>query len=206
MKRDPARVTLKLMKLLRIDLGALVQAAGFPSRVGTRPEGERILVSVNEQIRATREPLIVLDLTKLDLVTSSFADEVIAKPLQRICNGEHGDRFLVVVTPSRELVEDLDRLLAKRDLSVLVFERELSGPWWIAGVEKEYFPETLGILMSRGSLETGEVTKLLGDVSAQACSNRLTELARRRLIQRTRESGMRGGQTHTNMSLLEAAK
>jgi hypothetical protein len=194
------------MKLQAVDIGALVQAASLPLRVGTRPEGERILVSVMEQIRGSQEPLIVLDLTKLEMVTSSFADEVVAKPLQRVCNGELGERSLVVLTPSREVVEDLERPLTRRDLSVLVFERAMTGPWWVAGVDKPYFREMLDILMSRGSLETGEITRLVPGLNPQACSNRLAELSKRRLIRRFKEAGMRGGQTHTNMSLLEAAK
>lgn len=199
-------VTLKLMKLMTVDVGALVQSAGLPLRVGTRPEGERISGSVLERIRSTQEPLIVLDLTKLEMMTSSFADEVVGKPLQRVCNGELGERSLVLVTPSREVVEDLDRPLSRRDLSVLVFEMNLSGSWWVAGVDKPYFREMLDILMTRGNLETGEVTRLVPGLNAQACSNRLAELSRRRLIRRYKEVGMKGGQTHINMSLLEAAK
>lgn len=193
------------MKLTVVDVGALVQDAGFPPRVGTRIEGAFIQPLVVQQLRATSEPLVVMDVLGLEMVTSSFADEVIAKTLQNVCNGEFGDRYLAVVTPSKEAIEDLSRGLNERKLSVLVFEGSLEGPWWVQGIDKAYFRETLEVVMKNGRLETGAVTRLLG-LNPQACSNRLAELARRRLIRRVRDYGAKGGQTHTNMSLLEAAR
>jgi hypothetical protein len=193
------------MKLTVVDVGALVHDAGLPPRVGTRIEGALIQPTVFQQLKSTSEPLIVMDVLKLEMVTSSFADEVIAKTLQNVCNGEFGDRFLVVVASSMEAIEDLARGLKERQLSVLVFQGSLAGPWWIQGIDKSYFRKTLEVIMKHGTLETGAVTRLLA-LNPQACSNRLAELAKRRLIHRVRDYGAKGGQTHTNMSLLEAAK
>lgn len=152
-----------------------------------------------------REPLVVLDLTGVELVNSSFSDEVLALPLQRICNGEYGERYLVVLTPTAEVIQDAQLPLEKRDLTVMVFiGQELGREWHLMGTQKSYFDETLREIIRAGSLATGELAKVL-DISLQNCSNRLTELGKRHLVQREREFGVRGGQTHANRSLLNLA-
>ena len=69
----------------------------------------------------SREPLVVLDLTGVELVNSSFSDEVLALPLQRLCGGEYGERFLAVLSPTAEIIQDAQLPLEKRDLTVMVF-------------------------------------------------------------------------------------
>jgi hypothetical protein len=192
---------------MRIRIEALLQGLSIDvRRLGTRAEGRRLQQAILAQLETGREPVVVLDLSGLEMMNSSFADEVVATPLQRILNGEHGDRYLVLDTPSRELVEDIERPLQKRDLSLMCFEGFPDGPWWVAGVDRPVFRPLLELLMKHGSLDTGAIAKLFGDTSVQNYSNRLTELSRRGLIKRTKEVGLKGGQTHTNMSLLEAAK
>lgn len=147
----------------------------------------------------------IIDLAGVDLINSSFADETIALPLQRLVNRELGEKYLVVETPSLELVVDLQLPLQKRDLSLLTFTPAIGDSWTILGVCKSYFEETLMKIMSSGASTTGALAQSLG-LSAQACSNRLAELGRRRLIVREREFGGGGGQTHSNSSLLELGR
>ncbi len=197
--------TLNLVKLFRIPLASLLSEAGLPKRVGTRSEGERLRPVVLGLIEHCREPLVVLDLTGVELVNSSFSDEVLALPLQRLCGGEYGERFLVVLSPSAEVIQDAQLPLEKRDLTVMVFVGDApGGDWHLLGAQKSYFDVTLREIMRAGSLATGDLAKAL-DISLQNCSNRLTELAKRRLVQREREFGVRGGQTHANRSLLNLA-
>lgn len=197
--------TLNLVKLFRIPLASLLSEAGLPKRVGTRSEGERLRPVVLGLIEHCREPLVVLDLTGVELVNSSFSDEVLALPLQRLCGGEFGERFLVVLSPSAEVIQDAQLPLEKRDLTVMVFVGDaLGGEWHLLGAQKSYFDVTLREVMRAGSLATGDLAKAL-DISLQNCSNRLTELGKRRLVQREREFGVRGGQTHANRSLLNLA-
>jgi hypothetical protein len=149
--------------------------------------------------------LVVLDLRGVELLNSSFADEAVALPLQRVCSGELGDRYMVVVTPSLEIIQDIQLPLEKRNLSLLVFEGEL-GPktWTIFGVQRSYFLETLAEIIQLRDASTGQLARAL-KLSLQNCSNRLSELYARRLIVREREYGIRGGQTHANKSLLTLA-
>jgi hypothetical protein len=197
--------TLNLVKLFRIPLASLLSEAGLPRRVGTRSEGERLRPVVLGLLEHCREPLVVLDLTGIELVNSSFSDEVLALPLQRLCGGEYGERFLAVLSPSTEVIQDAQLPLEKRDLTVMVFVGDaLGGEWHLLGAQKSYFDVTLREIMRAGSLATGDLAKAL-DISLQNCSNRLTELAKRRLVQREREFGVRGGQTHANRSLLNLA-
>lgn len=163
---------------------------------------ERIL----SQLESGREPVVILDLSGLEMINSSFADEVIATPLQRVLNGELGERYLVVDTPSRELLEDAQLPLERRDLSLLCFHGFPGDEWWLAGVERPVFRPLLELLMKHGKMETGAIARYFGDTSVQNYSNRLTELARRGLIKRSRDYGVKGGQTYTNMSVPEAAK
>jgi hypothetical protein len=196
---------LKLMKLFRIPLAELLAQHGLPMRVGTRSEGERLRPVVLALLAGSKEPLVVLDLNGVELVNSSFSDEVLALPLQRICNGEYGERYLTVLTPTAEVIQDAQLPLEKRDLTVMIFVGPKIGrEWHLMGTKKSYFDATLREIVRVGSIATGDLAKVL-DISLQNCSNRLAELGKRRLVQREKEFGVRGGQTHANRSLLELA-
>jgi anti-anti-sigma regulatory factor len=192
------------MKLLRIQLADLLTRHQLPRRVGTRSEGRLVQPDVLGALDKSEQRVVVIDLEGVDLINSSFADETIALPLQRVWNREYGERYLVVATPSLELVEDLQLPLQKRKLSLLAFTPAFGDSWQILGVNKSYFEETLSKIMLMGTGTTGALARSL-DISDQACSNRLAELGRRRLIAREREFGAGGGQTHSNRSLLELA-
>jgi hypothetical protein len=192
------------MKLCEVRLEEILAQHGLGSRVGTRAEGHRVQTAVLGKLAECDAPLIAIDLAGLEVINSSFADEVIALPLQRVYGGEYGERYLVVVTPIAELVADFRFPLEKRDLTLLVFEGSVEGPWQVLGVAKSYFTETLAEIMRRGAVTTGDLASVLG-ISDQNCSNRLAALGKRRLIQREREFGVRGGQTHLNRSLLDLA-
>jgi Mn-dependent DtxR family transcriptional regulator len=77
--------------------------------------------------------------------------------------------------------------------------------WHLMGTKKSYFDATLKEIVRVGSIATGDLAKVL-DISLQNCSNRLAELGKRRLVQREKEFGVRGGQTHANRSLLNLAE
>lgn len=193
------------MKLSCIRLAELLDEHRLPRRVGTRSEGRLVQPDVLEALERSEQRVVVIELEGVDLINSSFADETIGLPLQRVLNGEHGEKYLVVATPSFELVEDLQLPLQKRKLSLLAFAPAIGDSWQILGVNKSYFEETLSKIMSMGTCTTGVLARSLG-LSDQACSNRLAELGRRRLIAREREFGAGGGQTHSNSSLLELVK
>lgn len=191
------------MKLCSVVIADLLDQHGLPRRVGTRSEGERIRPTVLQRVADCRAPLVVMDLTGVELVNSSFADEILALPLQRICGGEFGERYLVVLTTSADVIQDAQLPLEKRDLTAVVFVGQLAATTWhLLGIKKSFFDETMGEVTKRGPIGTGDLAKVL-NISAQNCSNRLTELARRRLVQREREFGVRGGQTHANRSVLD---
>ncbi|MFV2073489.1 MAG: hypothetical protein ACC742_12660 [Thermoanaerobaculales bacterium] len=190
------------MKLFCVRLADLLDTHRLPRRVGTRSEGRLVQPDVLEALEHCEQRVVVIDLEGVDLINSSFADETIALPLQRLVNREYGEKYLVVATPSFEIVVDLQLPLQKRDLSLLAFTPAIGGSWQILGVRKSYFDETLSKIMSMGTSTTGVLARSLS-LSDQACSNRLAELGRRRLIAREREFGQGGGQTHSNRSLLE---
>lgn len=190
------------MKLFRVRLASLLDQHELPRRVGTRSEGRLVQPDVLEALEKSEQRVVVIDLEGVDLINSSFADETIALPLQRVVNREYGEKYLVIATPSLELVQDLELPLQKRKLSLLTFTPGIGDSWQILGVNRSYFEETLSKIMVMGTCTTGALARSL-DLSDQACSNRLAELGRRRLIAREREFGEGGGQTHSNRSLLE---
>lgn len=205
MTAAPLRFTLNLMKLFPILLADLLERHRLPLRVGTRSEGKLVQPDVLEAIESAQERVVVVDLDGVDLMNSSFADETIALPLQRIVNKELGEKYLIVATPSLELVQDLELPLQKRNLSLLAFTPGIGDSWKVLGVIKSYFEETLTKIMAMGTCTTGALARSL-ELSDQACSNRLAELGRRGLISREREFGAAGGQTHANRSLLDLAQ
>jgi len=108
-------------------------------------------------------------------------DEAIGKVCQLLSSGVHGDRTVVVHSPSADLVEDLDDKLAQRKLAMLCRVGGKDGDWRVLGRLARPLVETLDLLRERGSATTKELAEQLG-IPANACHNRIRRLVLLHLI------------------------
>lgn len=175
--------------------------AQFGSRLGTRWEGERARERLESLVRSLpEEGQVRLSLHGLEVLSTSFADELVGKAYQRVVDGEFGDRTMVLETPSRELAEGVDVKLAQRRLAMLCLRDER---WELIGLDTPALSETLARILDKGQTTTRELAEELG-LQMNACVNRVARLAELRLVRR-RKIGMKGPQDIFEIhSILEA--
>ena len=154
----------------------------FGQRLGTRLEGvvaHRTLLAALDDLPPDGQ--LVLSLRDLDVLSGSFADEAIGKICQLLSSGLHGDRTLVVASPSADLVEDLSDKLAQRKLALLCRVGGTKGTWRVLGALARPLVDTLELLNERGSATTKELADTLA-IPPNACHNRVRRLVRLRLV------------------------
>ncbi len=159
-----------------------IEVSQFGRRLGTRLEGEaarRILLAELDGLPPDGQ--LVLSLRGIDVLSGSFADEAIGKICQLLSSGVHGDRTLVVASPSADLVEDLSDKLAQRKLALLCRVSGTKGSWRVLGRLARPLVDTLELLNERKSATTKELAEALG-IPPNACHNRVRHLARLRLV------------------------
>lgn len=155
--------------------------AQFGTRLGTRMEGRRAQKELAGALRALSEGdqmMVVLD--GVDVLSGSFADEVLAKTVQEIVGGLHPGRTLVVRSPSRELVDDLEHKLERRKLAML---GRIDSKWILLGADIPALAETLALIIERGTTTTKELAETLA-LPMNTCANRVARLADLRLVHR----------------------
>jgi hypothetical protein len=153
--------------------------AEFGTRVGTRSEGE----AARERLLAALSGLpsdgqLVVSLDGVEVLSGSFADEVIAKTYQLLLSGAYEERTMVVGASSKELTEGLEDKLRQRQLAMLCVD---GNAWRVLGQLAEPHVETLALLIDRETASAKELADTLG-IQPNACHQRLKRLVDLRLI------------------------
>jgi len=162
----------------------------FGRRLGTRQEGRR----ARDELLCALEALppggkLLVDLSGLEVLSGSFADEALAKVAAKLKDGELPDRYLLVKAGEEELLEDLSERLARRGLALFAL---LEDGWRILGRLPGYLEETLHWIVKHGEATSPELAQALS-ISVKNASTRLSELQKLRLIELVRESRPMGG-------------
>ena len=164
--------------------------AQFGARLGTRLEGERARGKLEALFRSLPDGAQVrISLDGLEVLSTSFADELVGKAYQRVVDGEFGDRTMVLDTPALELAEGIDVKLAQRKLAMLCLH---DGRWRLIGFHTPALSETLDRILEKNRTTARELADELG-LQMSACVNRVARLAELRLIRR-RKIGRKGPQ------------
>jgi len=166
------------------------EVAQFGPRLGTRLEGQQAreqLLVLLQSISPTGQ--VRVSLAGIDVLSTSFSDELIGRILHQLTNGDFGDRSLVLETPALELADGIDVKLAQRQLAVLCL---VGDSWHLLGATTPAMVETLGLIIAKGQTTTKELAAEL-DLQMNACVNRVARLAKLHLIRRE-QIGMSGPQ------------
>jgi len=166
------------------------RVAQFGVRLGTRLEGERAREKLEALLRSLPEGgQVRIRLDGLEVLSTSFADELIGKAYQHVVGDEFGDRTMILDTPSLELAEGIDVKLAQRRLAMICLH---DGGWQLIGFRTPVLIETLTRIIEKKQTTARELAEELG-LQMSACVNRVARLADLRLIRR-RKVGMKGPQ------------
>lgn len=178
--------------------------AQFGTRVGTRGEGRAAGAQVwSELSQLPEEGILEVDLSGVEVLSGSFADEAIVAPVARLVAGELPGRYLVVRTPSADLVEDLGIKLAQRKLALLAV---LDGGRWLPlGHLPPYLRETLDWVVGRGETTSQDLAQGL-EVSPRAAATRIAQLAELRLVHVVPQARPAGGVQYLSRSLISVNK
>jgi len=162
----------------------------FGKRLGTRLEGARAREEIlGELSRLPAGGQLLVDLSGLEVLSGSFADEALARVAEQLRNGELPDRYLLVKAEEEELLEDLSERLARRGLTLFAL---VGDEWRILGRLSGYLEETLNWIVQHGEATSPELAQALS-ISVKNASIRLTELQKLRLVELVRESRPVGG-------------
>lgn len=175
--------------------------SSFGQRLGTRLEGRKAQEAILSALSLLPEGgVLVVDLSGVEVLSGSFADEAIAKVLSRLKEGELPGRYLCLRTPSLELLEDLEAKLKQRHLAVLVKVEGLEG-WRVCGWLPPYLAAVFGHVMRRGEARSPEVAQDLG-ISIKQAHLALRRLGELRLLRAQREIRPSGGYQHRYLPLI----
>ena len=176
-------------KRVRIDLSK------YGRRPGTREEG----AVAREEIAASLASLpsdgqLVVSLDGLDILSGTFAGEAIVKPYLGLVSGAYEDRTMITDAPSRELTEDLSRVLASENAAMLVLIDEA---WDVLGAIGPHLRETLEAIVACQNTTVRELAGLLG-ISPHAAHDRVKRIIDQRLA-RWVETGQVAPKTQRNV-------
>ena len=175
-----------------------IKLAQFGQRLGTRQEGRRAHDVLLRALAALPPGgRLVVDLSGMEVLSGSFADEALASLLSELRDGELPDRYLLIRADDEELLEDLSERLSRRGLALLALVRD---GYRVLGKLPPYLAEALEQVIEQGRLTSLELARLLG-ISVQNASVRLRELAKLRLIRMVQESRPVGGVQYRAVSL-----
>ncbi len=174
--------------------------AQFGTRVGTRGEGRTAQKAVWKELTSLPEGgILAADLSGIEVLSGSFADEAIGEPVARLAAGELPGRYLVVRAPSADLVEDLGIKLAQRRLALLAVLA--GGRWLLLGHLPPYLRETLDWVVARGETTSQDLAQGLG-VTPRAAATRIAQLAELRLVHLVPQARPSGGVLYLSRSLV----
>jgi len=174
--------------------------AQFGTRVGTRGEGRAAQRAVwNELSSLPVEGTLAADLSGIEVLSGSFADEAVVEPVARLVAGELPGRYLIARAPREDLLEDLAAKLAQRKLALLaVVDGKTSLP---LGRLPPYLDESLRWIVAHGEATSGDLAQAL-DVSPRAAATRIAQLGALRLVHIVSRPRSVGGVEHHARSLV----
>lgn len=162
--------------------------------LATRPRGERVRGEITEKLASLGAgETLAVDFAGVEGITSSFADECVAKLLLDRASGDLTDRGLVIEGANEDVRDELETVLGRRKLAAVnvtkAGEPEILGePGWLA--------ETLKAALELRSFRAAELADAVG-LTPQAANNRLKVLVATGAVARSRAVPEGGGKEFT---------
>lgn len=158
--------------------------------LATRERGRRVREDLEGELRAL-DPgnVLLVDFEGVEDITSSFADECIAKLLQDVGSGDYPERGLLLANAGEDVREGLESVLSRRKLAGVLLgalgEPEVVG-------DRAMLAETLDAALALREFSAVELGDKLG-LSAQAANNPVKQLVATGAVLRERVVPEGGG-------------
>lgn len=159
----------------------------------TRERGAKVRGEIESALRQheEHEPLVI-DFNGVELISFSFADEVVGTSLANLKAGDLGERPILVANANPDVLDPIERSLNRRDLIGGILTED--GSVRIIG-EGPHLQLTFDAARRRGEFRTSELASDLG-ISVGACNNRLKPLLDACLVTRQRTAPQSGGREY----------
>ncbi len=178
--------------------GAAFHLGQKQSILVTRKAGEATQAALIAALDQSPAAVLTLDFAGVEVIDYSFADAAVAKTISRLVAGELGPKYLVLANLAPEWAENIDVALKQRQLAALAVA---PGAWQVLGAIKDYLLATLRFVMDRPAATARELGES-ADLTVNAANNRLAELFRLRLVQRSEVIPPGGGKQFNYQSLV----
>lgn len=133
--------------------------------------------------------ILLLDFSGVKVLDFSWADEFVAKLAVEINADLHGNRALVVAHCSEDQFENINAALLQRSISLTALQKDRV---FLIGDLKEPLLSTLNWVREQELVTARDLANHFA-VAVNTASNRLSELAKRRLLFRSEEIMSGGG-------------
>jgi len=143
-----------------------------------RSRGARIRETLERILKEEPGTLVVLDFSGSGPVDFSWADEVVAKIVSRLCSNEYGERYLVLRGLTAAQTENIEVALERKKLAALTMG---PGGWRIIGSLNNYLAHTLNQVMSKKRLTLKELSEA-ESIGMNTSGTRLLNLYKKRLV------------------------
>jgi hypothetical protein len=174
---------------------------GLRSILVTRKAGETAQNAIFTALDQNNEAVLFLNFTGVEVIDYSFADAAVAKTVSRLIAGELGNKFLVLTNLRPEWSENIDVALKQRQLPALATQ---GSDWQVLGWLKDYLLQTLVYVVQQQSVTARDLAEA-SNLSVNAANNRLSELHRLKLLQRSELIPPGGGKLFVYISLVAPA-
>ena len=167
----------------------------------TRQVGRVVFSKLESEIKKLEEgTVLVIDFSGIGAIDYSCADEIFAKLISRLQLNEYGEKYIAFKNLSCGHKENIQIVLEKKDLAVLIREKE---GWAILGALDNYLRQTLKIIMEEGKLSSSELSSRF-QLALNTASMRLSNLSKLRLVSKKRAVNTVGKRCYIYNSLLNA--
>lgn len=158
----------------------------------TRARGAEVRADIESAVRQTKpDEMILLDFEGVEVISFSFADEVVGHLLADRSHGDLAERAILVTNANEDVVDSIVSSLGRRGL---VGARLFGGAIDLLNAPI-HLRETFAALRQRGQARTADVAADLG-LGLPACNNRLKPLVSAGIVVRTAAVQPTGGREY----------
>lgn len=173
--------------LVAIDVGRLLQrtVTSLYAHLVTRPTGRAVRMAIEAQLQvAGSRSLSLIDLTEVEILDFSCADEVVAKLFEDARANPAHEAFFVLRGVREPHRDQIQVVLERRGLAAVA--ETSSATFELLGASDEAERRAWGLVEERGLVSDGELSALLPGGEERAALERIVE---RRLAFRSPTSG-----------------
>lgn len=184
------------------DVGAIARKCGLGGILSGRKTSPAVRERIESEFADIRKGgAEVLDLSKIEIMDFSAADEIVAKLAGRMEGGEYGEGTILLTGCNDAVREGLEVALRQKDLCLMHVDGKKK--WSLVGDLNPYLKETLDLCMEGGTLLARDLAAEL-KLKLNTASTRLINLFAKHLVLRKEDPETKIGREYTYCSPLSA--